>query len=138
MNAASPQKPAIFAISGEKNSGKTTLIEAVLPILAKKGYRVAVVKHDGHRFEPDVPGTDTRRFFDAGAYATAIFDEEKCMLVKRKALSPLQLFEAFPDADLILVEGLKHSEYPKMLLKVGQWQNAEELAAMLETHIHER
>ena len=68
--------PVIFAISGEKNSGKTTLIEAVLPILTERGYRVAVIKHDGHSFEPDVSGTDTRRFFDAGAIGTAVFDSE--------------------------------------------------------------
>ena len=53
--------PDVIAVSGEKNSGKTTLIEAVLPILAARGYRVAVIKHDGHSFEPDVPGTATRR-----------------------------------------------------------------------------
>ena len=66
--------PVIFAVSGEKNSGKTTLIEAVLPILAERGYRVAVIKHDGHSFEPDVAGTDTRRFYDAGAIGTAVFN----------------------------------------------------------------
>ena len=132
------KEPLIFAVSGEKNSGKTTLIEAVLPILNARGYSVAVVKHDGHSFAPDVPGTDTRRFFDAGAMGTAVFDGEKFMLVKRQAVTEKQLFEAFPEADLILIEGLKGSSYPKLFLKAGEWQDPQEVAAMLERMLYER
>ena len=131
-------KPLIFAVSGEKNSGKTTLIEAVLPILTARGYSIAVVKHDGHSFAPDVPGTDTRRFFDAGAMGTAVFDGEKFMLVKRQPVNETQLFEAFPEADLILIEGLKGSSYPKLFLKAGKWRDPQEVAAMLEKMLHER
>ena len=133
--------PVIFAISGEKNSGKTTLIEAVLPILAERGYRVAVIKHDGHSFEPDVPGTDTRRFFDAGAIGTAVFDGEKFMLVKRQAVNERQLFEAFPDADIILIEGLKDSGYAKLFLTAGEWMDPEDAADRIEQTVrrqHER
>ena len=133
--------PVIFAVSGEKNSGKTTLIEAVLPILAERGYRVAVIKHDGHSFEPDVSGTDTRRFFDAGAIGTAVFDSEKFMLVKRVAVTEKQLFEAFPDADLILIEGLKDSGYAKLFLTAGEWMDPEDAADRIEQTVrrqHER
>ena len=133
--------PSVFAVSGEKNSGKTTLIEALLPILKERGYRVAVIKHDGHSFEPDVPGTDTRRFFDAGAVGTAVYDGEKFMLVKRQAVDERQLFEAFPDADIILIEGLKHSGYPKVFLTAGDWQDPEKTADAIEETIrmlHER
>ena len=49
----------IFAISGYKNSGKTTMIENLIPILTGYGYKVATIKHDAHDFEPDVPGTDS-------------------------------------------------------------------------------
>lgn len=133
--------PVIFAVSGEKNSGKTTLIEAVLPILTDRGYRVAVIKHDGHSFEPDVPGTDTRRFFDAGATGTAVYDGEKFMLVKRETVNERQLFEAFSDADLILIEGLKDSGYAKLFLKAGEWVDPAEAADHIEEIIrsqHER
>ena len=133
--------PVIFAVSGEKNSGKTTLIEAVLPILAERGYRVAVIKHDGHSFEPDVAGTDTRRFYDAGAIGTAVFDGEKFMLVRRAAVTEKQLFEAFPDADLILIEGLKDSGYAKLYLTAGEWMDPAEAADRIEQTVrrqHER
>ena len=129
--------PVIFAVSGGKNSGKTTLIEGVVAILAQRGYSVAVIKHDGHAFEPDVAGTDTRRFYDAGASGTAVFDGKKFMLVRRAAVTEKQLFEAFPDADLILIEGLKDSDYPKLFLKAGEWRDPQEVAEMLEKRIHE-
>ena len=128
--------PVIFAVSGEKNSGKTTLIEAVLPILTARGYHVAVIKHDGHSFEPDVPGTDTRRFFDAGAIGTAVFDGEKYMMVKRQTVNERDLFDAFPDADLILIEGLKDSGYAKLFLKAGEWMDPEEAADRIEDVFH--
>ena len=131
-------RPAVFAISGEKNSGKTTLIEGVVSILTQRGYAVAVIKHDGHAFEPDVAGTDTRRFYDAGAAGTAVFDGEKCMLVRRRAVNEQQLFEAFRDVDLILIEGLKDSDYPKLFLKAGEWQDPKDVADMLVKHIDER
>jgi molybdopterin-guanine dinucleotide biosynthesis protein B len=109
-----PKTPPVLAVSGFKNSGKTTLIECVLPLLADRGLNVAVIKHDGHRFEADVPGVDTRRFLQAGASGAAVFDYEKYMLVKKEAVSEKRLLSAFSDADLILMEGFKSSLWPKI------------------------
>ena len=102
-------------ISGVKNSGKTTLICRLLEIFKEKGLRVAVLKHDGHDFEPDVPGTDTYRQLQAGAYGTAVFSKGKYMLVKQQPqISEKEVMEFFPEADLILLEGFKYSTYPKI------------------------
>lgn len=109
--------PIIVAISGVKNSGKTTLIEKLIPILQAKGQRVAVIKHDGHSFSPDTPGTDSRRFWDQGAAATAVFDGEKASVTCRGTIDATQLIAAFsPLADVILLEGFKSSAYPKIEL----------------------
>ena len=75
--------PVVVAVSGVKNSGKTALIEAMLPHLTAAGLRAAVIKHDGHSFLPDDPATDTGRHLAAGACGTALFDGEKCRVVKR-------------------------------------------------------
>lgn len=107
-------KPLVVAVSGVKNSGKTTLIEAVLPFLAQAGLTAAVVKHDGHAFDPDPAGTDTGRFMAAGATGTAIFDGEKFKIVKRRSVTADYLIAQFPDADLILLEGFKHTAWPKL------------------------
>lgn len=113
-------KPVVLAVSGVKNSGKTTLIEALLPLLAAKNIKTAVIKHDAHSFTPDVPGTDSFRFFAAGAVGTAIFDGEKFSLVRRCEISEKELISAFPEADLVLLEGFKDSFYPKIeLIRAG-------------------
>ena len=70
--------PFIFAISGYKNSGKTTLITKLIPELKQRGYRVAVIKHDGHDFEADVPGTDSYRHQKAGAACPAAEETAVC------------------------------------------------------------
>ena len=109
------KRKRIVAISGIKNSGKTTLICRLLEIFKEKGLRVAVLKHDGHDFEPDVPGTDTYRQLQAGAYGTAVFSKGKYMLVKQQPqISEKELMEFFSEADLILLEGFKYSTYPKI------------------------
>ena len=106
--------PLVVAVSGVKNSGKTTLIETILPLLAEAGLQVAVIKHDGHSFDPDPPGTDTGRFMAAGAAGTAIFDGEKFKLVKRQPVTEDALIAQFHEADLILLEGFKHTPWPKL------------------------
>ena len=45
--------PVLFGIAGEKNSGKTTLMESLIRILTGRGFQVAAIKHDGHDFEAD-------------------------------------------------------------------------------------
>lgn len=105
----------VFAISGIKNSGKTTLICNLLEIFKEKGIKAAVIKHDGHEFSADVPGTDTYRQLQTGAYATAVFSAGKFMVVKQQPhTSETELMQFFPEADLILLEGFKHSTYPKI------------------------
>lgn len=104
----------IIAISGKKNSGKTTLIEKLIPILAERGIKTAIVKHDGHSFDPDVEGKDTYRFFHAGACGTAIFDSNKYMVVNKEVISEEFLLKFFKNADLLILEGFKWTDWPKL------------------------
>lgn len=110
----------IIAVSGMKNSGKTTLIEGLIPVLGAKGIVTAVIKHDGHSYTPDVPGTDSYRFFEAGACGSAIFDGEKFTVTHRAKITETMLAAMFPEADLILLEGFKASDYPKLILVRGE------------------
>ena len=107
-----PQQPVI-SVCGIKNSGKTTFLEKLLPELIGRGLNVAVLKNGGH-FTPDTPGTDTYRFLQVGACGTVIFDDHQFQLC-RKSLPPYdELFAMFPDADLLLVEGLRNTALPKL------------------------
>jgi molybdopterin-guanine dinucleotide biosynthesis protein B len=107
-------KRVIYAISGYKNSGKTTLMTALVAELKRRGHRVATIKHDGHDFEPDVPGTDSYRHRIAGAYGTAVFSKNRFMVTKTwDCVDETTLFSTFPEADVLLLEGFKDSSFPK-------------------------
>jgi molybdopterin-guanine dinucleotide biosynthesis protein B len=127
--------PLFYAISGYKNTGKTTLITRLIPELVKVGLKVAVIKHDGHDFESDVPGTDSWRHQQAGAYGTAVFSGNRVMITKEcQGIDETQIAQAFPEADVILIEGLKNSPYPKYICNYPQEEliDAHELAAKIK------
>jgi molybdopterin-guanine dinucleotide biosynthesis protein MobB len=107
------------AFLGRSGTGKTTLIEKVLPELASRGYRVGAIKHDAHRFDIDHPGKDSHRLAAAGAATMLITSSEKLALVKKHVKSPpaeelIDLY--FSDMDLVLVEGFQKSGLPKIEL----------------------
>lgn len=105
----------VLAVSGSKNTGKTWLLEQLVTILSAAGIRTAVIKHDGHDFEADVPGTDSYRMKQAGAYGTVVYSGSRFSLVKEQTgLQAKDFLACFPEADLILLEGRKHSSWPKI------------------------
>ena len=131
-------RPFVFAVSGWKNSGKTTMITRLVPELVRRGYKVAVIKHDGHDFESDVPGTDSYRHQKAGAYGTAVFSDHRFLITKEyQGITERELFAAFPEADIILIEGLKNSPYPKYFCRYPEQPliSAEKLADEIEKYI---
>ena len=126
------KKPVLIAVSGVKNSGKTTLIQKIIPKLKEKGLKVATVKHDGHDFEGDVEGTDTYKHKKAGAYGTAIFSKNKFMVMKeQKDTCEEELISFFQEADVILLEGFKYSDYPK--IEIVRKGNSEDSVCRKET-----
>lgn len=106
--------PKIVCICGIKNSGKTTYIEKLISSLTAAGRKVSVIKHDGHDFDGDRPGTDTYRYHQAGAAQTAIFSRNRFMMNADTTVSLQYLAHQFSDADVILVEGMKQSILPKI------------------------
>lgn len=114
-----PGKPFVAAISGIKNSGKTTFLTHLVPLLRAQGLRVAVIKHDGHAFTPDVPGTDSFRLREAGAAGVAVYSAHQWMVVRPQPGSLEELIGFFADCDLVLLEGQKASPYPKIELVRG-------------------
>lgn len=89
------KRPAVLAISGVHNSGKTTLLEKLLPQLRSRGLKVGVIKHDGHDFTPDVPGTDSFRLRQAGAEGVAVFSGTRYLLTEQLHLTEQDLLAVF-------------------------------------------
>lgn len=109
--------PAVLAVCGFKNSGKTTLIEELIPCLQKQGLSVAVVKHDAHGIEVDRPGKDSDRFFRAGADVVLQGPGEEIFRKHEGGSLEELLARIVPLYDLVLVEGHKGVPLPKVWLK---------------------
>ncbi len=108
----------VFGFAGWSNSGKTTLIERLLPRLAERGLRVSVVKHAHERFDIDQPGKDSYRFREAGSHEVLISSPARWALMHdhRGADEPglSELLGLLSDCDLALVEGFKRDPIPKI------------------------
>lgn len=114
------KKQKVIAVCGVKNSGKTTFLERVVKELVKRGVKTAVIKHDGHDFTCDIPGTDSYRMKEAGAYGTAVFSDNRIFVHKTGTKEREEmLLRLFPEADIIFLEGMKGSGYPKIELIRG-------------------
>jgi molybdopterin-guanine dinucleotide biosynthesis protein B len=107
----------VISIVGKSDSGKTTLIEKLLPELVRRGYRIATVKHDVHGFEVDREGKDSWRHKKAGAHTVIISSPQKVALIRdvEKDLTLEELRTKFvQDVDLVLSEGYKKDVQPKI------------------------
>lgn len=115
LNKSSELK-VISIVATKSGTGKTTLIEALIPILKEKNYNIGVLKHDAHKFEIDKEGKDSYRFVKAGADRMVISSKEKiAMIEKLKEEKDLEeILELFVGMDLVIIEGYKNNGYPKI------------------------
>lgn len=110
-------RPPIVSIVGTSDSGKTTLLERLIPELVAKGYRIGVVKHDLHGFDMDREGKDSWRLKRAGAKVVIVSSPSRIALIEDvdKDHSLEELRERFlPKVDLVLSEGYKRDSQPKI------------------------
>jgi molybdopterin-guanine dinucleotide biosynthesis protein B len=107
----------IISIVGSSDSGKTTLLEKIIPELKLRGYRVALVKHDTHGFNIDHEGKDSWRLKRAGADAVVISSPQKIALIQDvdRDHTLEELSKRLPlEVDIILSEGYKCGSHPKI------------------------
>jgi molybdopterin-guanine dinucleotide biosynthesis protein B len=115
--------PPIVSIVGKSDSGKTTLLEALIKALGQRGYRIAVIKHAAEAFEPDTPNKDSWRFSQAGSEVSAISSKDTLAITRRLETDsdPQALLQYVgADCDLVLTEGFKQYPYPKIEVIRGE------------------
>ncbi|MEE8494598.1 MAG: molybdopterin-guanine dinucleotide biosynthesis protein B [Nitrospirales bacterium] len=110
----------ILCFVGRSNSGKTTLIERLIPELVQAGYRVATIKHAGHGFDLDTEGKDSWRHKRAGASAVMVLSKGSLAMfsdvsdeIKVEELRDRLLDQSI---DLIIAEGWKSEGYQKIVV----------------------
>lgn len=108
----------ILGLAGYSGSGKTTLLEKIIPLLVAEGLRVSVIKHAHHDFDIDQPGKDSYRHRKAGASEVLINSSYRWALMhelKNEVEPSLEECCAhLSPCDLVLVEGYKHANIPKL------------------------
>ena len=113
----------VVGFAGYSGSGKTQLVEKLIPALKALGLRVSVVKHAHHKFDIDHPGKDTYRHREAGAFEVVVASDKRLALMREfeqpTELNVHQLIaHLYEGVDWVLVEGFKHSD----LLKIEVWR----------------
>ena len=109
----------IYAVVAFSGTGKTTLLEKLIPLLKERGMRVAVVKHDAHEFEIDKEGKDSWRMTRAGADVTAVASGTHAAIMENRPVSFEELLGKIDDVDIIIAEGYKHENIKKIALRRG-------------------
>lgn len=108
----------IFGLAGWSNSGKTTLMIALVQVLTARGFRVSTVKHAHHRFDIDQPGKDSFRHREAGATEVLITSGSRWALMhelRDEPEPPLEeLLPRMAAVDLVLIEGFKRHPHDKI------------------------
>ncbi len=110
-------KIPLISIIGTSKTGKTTFIEKLIPVLKKKGLRVAVIKHHHLDFEFDKEGKDTYRHKKAGASMVILSSPHKIAFVKdvEKEIPLHNIVSRYiDDVDIIITEGYKKEEALKI------------------------
>jgi molybdopterin-guanine dinucleotide biosynthesis protein B len=115
--------PAIVGVVGRSGSGKTSLVELLIPRLTARGLAVGAVKHTSHGFLADRPGKDSYRLYESGAASVALISHQQLATFTRRsgeASSEVSLDTALASLprglDVVLVEGFSWEPIARFVL----------------------
>ena len=115
--SSTKRTPYVLCLTAvDSGAGKTTLIEKLIVSLKNKGYRMGALKHSSHPVQMDWPGKDSFRSAAAGAGQVAVVSDETVAMFRTlgKPINSEQIPALFENVDIVLVEGFKSSQYPKI------------------------
>lgn len=109
--------PPVVSLVGKPHSGKTTLLEKLIPELKQQGYKVGTIKHHVHEFEMDTPGKDTWRHKQAGADTVVLSSPAGIGMVRdtgQDSTIEELVGRYFHNVDIVITEGYKRAAMPKV------------------------
>lgn len=117
-----PYDIPVLGFAAWSGTGKTTLLKQLLPRLKQRGLRIGCIKHAHHDFDVDIPGKDSYELRHAGASQMLIASAKRWALMTEdpqdEAPQLAELLEKLDtnQLDIVLVEGFKAENYPKIEL----------------------
>jgi len=110
----------VLGIVAWSGTGKTTLLERLIPELKNIGIRVGAIKHSHHDFEIDKQGKDSDRLRKAGAGQIILASKFRtAFIIEEDGETEPDLFQQLKrldveKLDLVLVEGFRQEAIPKI------------------------
>jgi molybdopterin-guanine dinucleotide biosynthesis protein B len=123
----------VVSFVGNSGVGKTTLLERLVPEFKRRGYRVASIKHDVHKFEIDYEGKDSWRLTKAGSDVVVLSSPDKLALVERPQheYNLQDLVDMVADrVDVVLTEGYRGAA--AMKIEVSRAAHSHQITARLD------
>ncbi|MEW8628222.1 MAG: molybdopterin-guanine dinucleotide biosynthesis protein MobB [Candidatus Thiodiazotropha sp.] len=112
----------LLGFAAYSGTGKTTLLKQLIPLLRESAIKLGVIKHAHHEVDVDQPGKDSYELRKAGAGRVLLATSKHWALMvdEEEAKEPElpELLERLDCSglDLILVEGFRHLQFPKIEL----------------------
>jgi molybdopterin-guanine dinucleotide biosynthesis protein MobB len=116
------RKKPLLGFAAFSGTGKTTLLEKLIPLLAARNIRIGMIKHAHHEFDIDKPGKDSYRLRKAGARQVLVASGRRRALMteldtpREPRLDELIGQLDLDSIDLVLVEGFRQVPFPKIEL----------------------
>ena len=108
----------VIGIVGWKDVGKTFFATEIIKLLVSKKFKVGSIKHAHHDFDIDQPGTDSFKHRSAGSNQVIISSSKRWAKIienhNKTEKNLEQLIEEFQDIDILVVEGFKKENHPKI------------------------
>jgi molybdopterin-guanine dinucleotide biosynthesis protein B/molybdopterin-guanine dinucleotide biosynthesis protein len=109
--------PPAVSFVAKSGTGKTTVLEQLIPELVRRGLVIGVLKHHAHATPFDVPGKDTYRLAQAGARVVVGAGKSQVAVFRQEdGAAHLEAIIArdLAGMDLVLIEGFRRGTYPKI------------------------
>lgn len=113
----------LIGFAAYSGTGKTTLLSQLIPLLKEKNLRIGVIKHAHHDFDIDYPKKDSYILRKAGAATILVASRKRTAIIiehpevrEEPSLEDALLKMPLEGLDLLLIEGFKYADYPKIEL----------------------
>ncbi|MGI9275470.1 MAG: molybdopterin-guanine dinucleotide biosynthesis protein B [Endozoicomonas sp.] len=120
--SSTQSSPPVIGFAAYSGTGKTTLLEQLIPILVDRGLNIGLIKASHHDVDPDTPGKDSYRLRKAGSTQLVLSTPQRsiCYTERKKDSEPrlaeqLRLLD-LNQLDLVVVEGFRDEAFPKIEL----------------------